>query len=120
MDLEKGWFLEPGKDMETEVEELYEKIESEVRNLNTSFLISSIKTTVLGRETELKFDLSITQRDNKNFYHFCCEGSAFCKQCEVMAIDGNIKANIVLGFPGTKTMETQNAKYAALLQHPKV
>ena len=84
MDLEKGWFLEPGKDMETEVEELYEKIESEVRNLNTSFLVSSVKkdnvetkTTVLGKDTELKFDMSINQCDNKNFYHFCSEVPPF-------------------------------------------
>ena len=126
-DSEKGWFLEPGKETEAKVEELYEKVESEVRNLNTSFLVSSvkeddveIKTTVLGKDTKLQFDMSITQCDNKNFYHFCGEGSSFCKQCDVTAIEGNKKENIARGFPRTKTLETQKAKYAALLQHPKV
>ena len=70
-----------------------------------------IKTTVFDKPRELKFDLSIKQCNIKNFYHFFSDGSAFCKQCNITAIDD---------FLQTKTTETQKAKYAALIQHPKV
>ena len=78
-DSEKGWFLEPGKESEERVEQLFEKMESEVVRLNEN----SIKTTILGQETELSFKLLITQCDNKQFFLICGDGSAPCKQCDV-------------------------------------
>ena len=113
-DSERGWFLEKGKETDEALTRLYEFMESEVAHLNAN----PITMIINGQQTEVSFKMSITQCDNKCFFSFCGDGSAFCKQCHVNAKDGNKKENIARGFPVTKTMETQKQKFIDLQQHP--
>ena len=115
MILNNPLFIEPGKEEDEMVDAIYSRLESEAYDLNQT----PFKTTIHGQETEIHYDMDITQCDNKIFKKLTGTNGAFCKQCHISQEDSSKLENIAQGFQITRSIEETKEKYTELLNHPR-
>ena len=110
---EKPLYVQPGKETNELVEEIYSDLESKAWELNQT----PIHCNILNKQVEIHSNIDLTQFDNSTISKISGTNGAYCNRCELTAEEANQRANIVAGFPITRTVERTRQKYEELLQH---